>query len=84
MKSVFMICLIGMINGCSLHDSIAHSASVVMLEGSAAYPPTQGVQILMQRPPRGFKEIAILESGGGDWQTTDTLEGLTRRAAKIG
>jgi hypothetical protein len=81
---VGMLCIIGLIlGGCSVHDDLARSASVVMLEGSAAYPPTQSVQILMQRPSRAFKEIALLEVDGM-FRTPDLLEGLRRRAARIG
>lgn len=75
----FAFCLCLLLAGC------ASTTSVVMLDPSRQYAPTQSVTILLKPPTRPYVEIAKLESKGQPGEPeTEVLEDTRERAQKLG
>jgi hypothetical protein len=55
---------------------------VVELDPGKKYPPTQRVEVLLQKPTRPYVEIALLESSGGS--EADMLNDAREKARELG
>ena len=58
------------------------STHVVQLDPARTYPPTQNVEVLLEKPQRPFVEIALLESRGAVGTTEAELLNDARDKAK--
>jgi len=74
----FFICLTLLLNACV-------SSQVAMLDSSKSYPPTSHVEILLEKPTKQYKQIAIIEARGAEGHTdTQLLNSLVDKAKSIG
>jgi hypothetical protein len=60
----------------------AVSTKVVPLNPAVQYPPTQHVEVLLERPPRPHVDIALLESRGNS--EADLLNDAREKAKALG
>ena len=65
-----------------LLGACAANTRIVELNPANRFPPTQSVEVLLQKPERPFVEIALIESTGGS--EVDLLNDARERAKALG